>query len=1306
MSSLRARPVLLLLALISWLPLLSPARAAAGSAPPTATVPDCTAATSTAEVVASGGIPHATHWVTLDPSQGCNWHVEVVGGAGWISGVAVGSWSWRTVEFAVAANGTTAHRSATVRILAGTAGTTQIGSFQVEQDAPLQGCTGFGAPQLNNPNPPEGGGGFGALVPLVPNMDCPQWAVSVPSWVHVSDIYNTLRGSQWYGHFFYTIDPNTTGQARSSPVVVYRPDHTDLQSPPVSVAQPACAYAVTGQPQQALPGLGGTYAQMQVTTQTGCPSQPAQQPAWIRFQGQSTTFDYDPNGPTARTGVLAFGSQNVAVQQAPLPAETYRITSKAILPPSHISDPLPLGAQCDGGADLTVRDGTPITWLRGDNHSRFDPAPDGAFSGPGLNGTADARTLDQVEFTWNGSQFSGVRFFHNIIESHRDFTYLHGDLFFSCAQAGQANTPQEGTASISADGNGHIKLSSSVAIPPSLVSIAPNLDTTLNVTIDRAHNMMLDWREDPWSQGYRVERRRPDGSWMTLKTHITSDVSCIDLYGSYGDLEAFNRINAFLPFHTVTGSAIFNLPTITQTQPEEVEGCVDVYTQHEWWREPCSVHTLLPSLAEIAPGSQQGRSVLGVAWPSCIWSAESSAPWLTPQAPNGSGSGYVSYTAAANTTPDCRYGSITYNTPYSGTPGKLSVTQLGLGPADRWNAAADFRPEGLSNPSADCHGDLGVWEYMASARGGNRSAVERFPIFHHDSDCSAASRSYWKPSSSGCEASIGRAGLGSRLFLTPSARARSVIAWHNPEHNPELTGLFTISGNIHDEGGHGGHWYIDKGTTVIASGNLTGGDTRPFNQTIPITGGETVLFTYEDDPGAASEASVDLTIAKAVNPNCALDQIQPYDAYLDANAHNGQTLAITSNLAYCPFTAQTSSPGQLTLPNPGGITSPGVEASLVYNVTANPGQTRVMTLLVTMGQTTRTLTVHQNGADPCQVTALNAYSQTVDSGAHTINLVVTTTTPNCSFTAARVAGEPWVGFPSGGTTGPDRQATITLHAEANTSAQRRTDVIRFAPTAGQTTIEFALTQQAYQSGDPCAQGWSSDSYIPINLNFAGPAGGRVEFRINAPAGCRYQAIERCSGTSCWTYNPQLSTSLDSHEGSAPYSTYVHDLDCATNPGTRLTTNVDVKTVNDNRTRYTIGISQGCAEYVANTPGTAAGEGPPIPDLPVDPDQWNNSSCLPSLEDALDAGSDGAATASAVGRQVDSLAESLGQEYRKRRSLILATSSDPKADLAALESEMTTRFEQGTIDLYDQNKLFNPFDPGCQQPPPILAPAQP
>jgi hypothetical protein len=210
----------------------------------------------------------------------------------------------------------------------------------------------------------------------------------------------------------------------------------------------------------------------------------------------------------------------------------------------------------------------------------------------------------------------------------------------------------------------------------------------------------------------------------------------------------------------------------------------------------------------------------------------------------------------------------------------------------------------------------------------------------------------------------------------------------------------------------------------------------------------------------------------------------------------------------------------------------------------------------------------------------------------------------------------------------------------------------------------------------------------------------VEFRIVPPSGCEYKAKERCS-TNCFT-SPRINDQLSWNQGSVTYTTSVPGVNCPNERGI----DIDVRTRYDELRRYTIHITQSCGTYASNTPGTAAGEGPPIPDLPVDPDQWNNGSCLPSLEDSLDAGSDGAATASAVGRQVDSLAESLGQEYRKRRGLILATSGDPKADLAALESEMATRFEQGTIDLYDQNKLFNPFDPGCRQPPPVLAPARP
>jgi hypothetical protein len=1310
-SSFRARTGILLLALTAWLPLLGPARGNAQEPPPTDVLPACTAASTNAETVPVDGNSHVTHWVTLDPYTGCNWHVEVVGGTGWISNVVVGSYSWRTVEFAASPNTTGAHRSATVRVLAGTAGNTQLTTFQVEQDPIPPACTGFGDIQLNNPNPPEGGGGWGALVPLYPNMDCQRWAVSAPSWIHISGVYNTLRNNQWYGHFFYTVDPNTAGAARSTNVMVYQPG-TNAESPLAPVSQPPCTYGITGQPQQTLPGEGGTYTQMQVTTQTGCPSQPVQQPAWVHFPSPGTVFDYDRNGPAARAGQMAFGGQTVTIQQAPSSPETYRITSKAILPTSHITDPWPFGHRCDGGVDSPVADNPGVTWLRGDNHNRFDPAPDGAFSGLGLNGMADSRTFDQVEFTWDGSHFSNGVFNHNIIASHRDFTYRHGDLFFSCEESGQATGNQDGYFTYE-NGVGNVYLSSSVAVPPSLVPAAPNLDTFLHATIDVSHNLTVAWNEDPWTQGFRVDRKDQQGNWIPLEKYITSDVSCIDLYGAFGLEEASKRLfdpTPIYPFGRVLNNVTFNLPSITQTQPEYVwpAACVDRIGGHDWSREPCALHTLLPSLKEFSPAAQQSRSVLGAAWPSCAWNAQSDASWLTPQAPSGTGSGYVSYNLTANTTGECRYGSINYTTP-GGSPARLSVTQLGLGTAAHWNAAADFRPEGLSNPSADCHGGPEVWEYMASARGVSRLTVDRLPIFHHDTDCSFASRSYWKPTSAGCQVGVGREGLGTRLFLTPSVDARAAVAWHNP--GP--AGYFNVAGNIHDEGGFGGHWYIDKGTTSVASGTLAGGITQPFNQTVLAGVGETILFTYEDDPAHRSEASVDLTITPTTNPACSLSSINPFDVYLDSNPHGGQTLTITATQAGCPFSAQSSDAANLAIAGADpqgrfyGVTGAGGVATLTYNVSANPEQYREMTILVTMGATTRLFTVHQNGADPCQVTDLNMYYQTVDSGAHTLDVVVTTTAANCPFTAARTQGGIWLSLPGGGATyngmtGANRQATVRLTIAANQGGQR-VGTIHFSPTQGQTVIELRITQRAYVPPNPCNQGWSSDSYIPDDLVFVGGAGGAVQFRVLPPAGCEYKAIERC-GTYCTTNSPRLDSSLPSHVGAYVYNTHVPGLSCGGGNLTR-TTYVDVKTTSDNQVRDTIVIFQTCA---SDSPGNPNADDKPVVQPAPDPDQWSNGACLPPREAPADAGS-AATDATApptVEQQVDALAESLAKQYRERRAEILATSGDPKTDLEALEKDIAAQFEKGTIDIYAQANLASPFDPGCQPAPADAQPAQP
>jgi hypothetical protein len=529
---------------------------------------------------------------------------------------------------------------------------------------------------------------------------------------------------------------------------------------------------------------------------------------------------------------------------------------------------------------------------------------------------------------------------------------------------------------------------------------------------------------------------------------------------------------------------------------------------------------------------------------------------------------------------------------------------------------------------------------------------------------------------------------------------------------------FSVAGSIQDLGGQGGHWYIDHGAAAIADGDLPGGATQPFNRSLLVNQGETVLFTYEAGPAYRSEASLDLTVTPTANPACSLTS-NLVDVYLDANAHGGQTLAIAATLAGCPFSAQTSSPTQLAIAGAdpqgrlNGTTGAGGAASLTYNVASNPGQYREMTILVSMGQTTRLFTVHQTGADPCQVTDLNIYYQTVDSGTHNINLVVTTTAANCSFTVARTVGGSWLGLPGGGatysgTTGANRQATVLLNVAANQGAQR-TGTLHFSPTQGQTIIEYNLTQRAYSPpADPCAQGWSSDSYIPDGLTFVGGAGGAVQFRVNPPAGCQYKAIERC-GTYCTTNSPRLDNSLPAHTGAYTYNTHVPGLSCG--GGNTRTTYVDVKTTSDSQTRNTIVIFQTCASDAPGDPA-AADSGKPTPEPAPDPDQWDNGSCLPSREVVTDASSassasiDTAVAPPTIEEQVDALAESLGKEYRQRREEILTTSGDPKTDLDALEKEIAGRFEQGTIDIYDQSKLPSPFDPGCPLPPPNQAPAKP
>jgi Ca2+-binding RTX toxin-like protein len=151
-----------------------------------------------------------------------------------------------------------------------------------------------------------------------------------------------------------------------------------------------------------------------------------------------------------------------------------------------------------------------------------------------------------------------------------------------------------------------------------------------------------------------------------------------------------------------------------------------------------------------------------------------------------------------------------------------------------WDAAADFGGEpDEANPAPDSYGNAGVWSYMQGTPNNpatytvlstyspgicSNSAVDQWeapgvPAVRHNRDATSAS----------CATNVIPAGA---VDLHPSNSAASIVAWKSP-----MKGAVSVTGGVTDDDGGGGNgidWWIDKGSTTLASGGFNNGGSQTF----------------------------------------------------------------------------------------------------------------------------------------------------------------------------------------------------------------------------------------------------------------------------------------------------------------------------------------------------------------------------------------------------------------------------------------------------------------------------------------------
>jgi len=170
-----------------------------------------------------------------------------------------------------------------------------------------------------------------------------------------------------------------------------------------------------------------------------------------------------------------------------------------------------------------------------------------------------------------------------------------------------------------------------------------------------------------------------------------------------------------------------------------------------------------------------------------------------------------------------------------------------------WNLETDMAANPAKNPAPDSHGTSGVWSFMQSsslAQDGNYRLLPSYSAifdgiggfdtwFGTVSSCSALPEigvNVSGSSQSACTFTV----PASTVFVHPANPQMAVVGWKSP-----ITGTVQISGGVTslDGGSQGITWYVDEGTTTLASGTNSAGASTPFPDTsAAVTIGEFLYF--------------------------------------------------------------------------------------------------------------------------------------------------------------------------------------------------------------------------------------------------------------------------------------------------------------------------------------------------------------------------------------------------------------------------------------------------------------------------------
>ena len=460
---------------------------------------------------------------------------------------------------------------------------------------------------------------------------------------------------------------------------------------------------------------------------------------------------------------------------------------------------------------------------------------------------------------------------------------------------------------------------------------------------------------------------------------------------------------------------------------------------------------LSPAFANVAATAGAGTVAVSAIPATAAWTAVSNSSWITLTSSSGTGNQTVSYTVAANSSPNLRDGAITI--------------------------------AGLAFPIVQAGSACGITVAPASlnatAGGGNLSVNVTTPA---NCDWTATSNSAWLTIASGASGSgTGTVSLTAALNTTPSSRMAALSIVGQSVSVTQAPATFSLSPTAASASAAAGTGTVavtaTPGVTWTAVSNsswitITSGASAASSQSVSYSVAANTTTVARS--GMITIAGIPFTIAQA-GMACGF-AVTPtsVNAAVGGSAYSATVTAPSG----CAWTA-TSGTSWLTISS--GASGSG-NGTVSYSAAANTAASRSGSLTIA-GQS---VSVSQAGP----AFTLSPASANVGAAASTGTVAVTATPASATWTATSNAS--WITVTSGAPGTGNRSVGYSVAANTTTSA--RSGAITIAG------ISFSITQ----AGITC-----TFTVTPASVN-AVADGGTYSAAVTAPAACARTATTSTS----------------------------------------------------------------------------------------------------------------------------------------------------------------------------------------------------